>query len=45
MNFGWTVSPALSELAPTVLDYFYQNASNTDTAKDYFVAAPSGGNL
>ncbi len=35
---GWTVSPALAELAPTVLKNLY------DTARtgDYFIAGPSG---
>lgn len=35
---GWTVSPALAELAPTVMHYLYDTA----TAADYFVAGPSG---
>jgi len=37
-NIGWTISPALAEVAPTVLRYFYQHA----TPKDYFIAAASG---
>jgi len=41
-NIGWTLSPALSELAPTVMSYLYANASNTDKGKDFFVAGPSG---
>jgi hypothetical protein len=39
---GWTVSPALSELAPPIMKYLYDNAYNTTTGRDYFVAAPSG---
>ena len=35
---GWTITPALSELAPLLLDYFY----NTATAEDEFVGAASG---
>lgn len=40
----WTISPALIDLAPTVLDYFYRNASNNQNTNgsDYFIAAPSG---
>eukprot|EP01090_Pellita_catalonica_P020492 TRINITY_DN7355_c0_g1_i1.p1 TRINITY_DN7355_c0_g1~~TRINITY_DN7355_c0_g1_i1.p1 ORF type:complete len:568 (-),score=62.82 TRINITY_DN7355_c0_g1_i1:276-1979(-) len=41
-NIGWTLSPALAELAPTVLDYIYRNASAKVGKRDYFVAAPSG---
>ncbi len=36
---GWTVSPALSELAPSVLQRFYADAV---PGKDNFVAGPSG---
>ena len=39
---GWTASPALTELAPPIIKYLYDNASNTITGRDYFVAAPSG---
>lgn len=35
---GWTVSPALSELAPSVLSRLYSTA----TPNDFFVAGPSG---
>ncbi|MHB1685856.1 MAG: GxGYxYP domain-containing protein [Ignavibacteriaceae bacterium] len=41
VNIGWTVSPALCELAPTVLKRFYDNAAQKP-GRDYFVAAPSG---
>jgi len=42
VNIGWTVSPALAELAPTVLKYFYDSAASTPTGQDYFVGASSG---
>lgn len=44
VNLGWTVSPALSELAPTVLDAFYRDAASGQStpARDHFVAGPSG---
>ncbi len=42
VNLGWGVSPALAELAPTVLDYFYRQAANSSSGRDYFVAASSG---
>jgi hypothetical protein len=35
---GWTVSPAMAELAPSVLQRFYHEASPSDV----FVAGPSG---
>ena len=35
---GWTISPALSELGPVIL----QHLTNTKTANDDFVGAPSG---
>ena len=39
---GWTISPALSELAAPIMKYVYDNAYNSTTGRDYFVAAPSG---
>jgi len=39
---GWTLSPALSELAPNIMDYLYTSATNTSTGSDTFVASPSG---
>lgn len=42
VNIGWTMSPALSELAPTVLKNFYDNAGAEIGSRDYFVAGPSG---
>ena len=41
----WTISPALVDLAPTILKYLYRTASNNSTTgggSDYFIAAPSG---
>ena len=38
LDIGWTISPALSELAPTVMSKIYETASNTAFGKDYFVA-------
>ncbi len=42
LPLGWTVSPALLELAPSILQYLYRNASNTAQGNDFFIAAPSG---
>ena len=42
MDIGWTVPPALSEIAPTVLSKIYDMAESTDAGKDYFIAGPSG---
>ena len=42
INLGWTMSPALSELAPPVLKYYYDKAPDTTTGRSYFVAGPSG---
>ncbi|NOY79290.1 MAG: hypothetical protein GXO76_15665 [Calditrichaeota bacterium] len=39
---GWTISPAMSELAPTVMKFFYETAANSKRGRDYFIAAPSG---
>ncbi|MBI9071108.1 MAG: hypothetical protein JEY94_05900 [Melioribacteraceae bacterium] len=41
-NIGWTMAPALTELAPTVLKKFYDTAGREKGGKDYFVAGPSG---
>lgn len=40
-NMGYTVSPSMADLAPSVLSWYYANASN-GTNKDFFVAGPSG---
>jgi hypothetical protein len=42
VKVGWTVSPSLVELAPTVLKFLYNSESAKSTARDYFVAGPSG---
>ncbi len=42
MNIGWTISPALSELAPTVMQKIYTQSANNNEGRDYFIAAPSG---
>ena len=42
LDIGWTISPALSELAPTVMSKIYETSSNTAFGKDYFIAGPSG---
>lgn len=39
---GWTISPALAELAPTMMKYYYDTASSTAQGGDYFIAAASG---
>lgn len=41
-NLGWTISPALAELAPTAMKYIYDTASTNPTGQDYFIAGPSG---
>ena len=41
-NVGWTISPALSELAPTMMKSFYDSATSTPTGRDYFIASASG---
>ncbi|MBO4355811.1 MAG: protein containing Coagulation factor 5/8 type [Clostridia bacterium] len=35
---NWTISPALSEIAPDIMNYYYRTASE----KDCFVSGPSG---
>jgi len=42
VNLGWTVSPAMCELAPTVLKKFYDEEGKSEGGRDYFVAGPSG---
>lgn len=42
MDIGWTIPPALSEIAPTVMAKIYDMAASTDLGKDYFIAGPSG---
>ncbi|WP_251861691.1 GxGYxYP domain-containing protein [Clostridium sp. Marseille-Q2269] len=40
-NMGWSLSPSLYYLAPTVFNLYYKNAS-CGTNNDYFVVSPSG---
>lgn len=42
VSIGWTISPALCELAPTVMKYLYDRSSNSENGRDYFIAGPSG---
>jgi len=41
---GWTISPGLTELAPSVMKWLYDNSTRNvnQTAGDFFVAGPSG---
>jgi len=41
LNLGWSISPSLYYLAPTVFNLYYNNASN-GTYNDYFIVSPSG---
>ena len=40
-NLGWSLSPSLYYLAPTVFNEYYENASSSNYS-DAFVVAPSG---
>lgn len=40
-DLGWSLSPALYYLSPTVFDMYYKTASNLK-GRDYFVVPPSG---
>lgn len=41
-KLGWTISPGLVDLAPTVMNYFYSEAAGSTEGRDYFIAGPSG---
>jgi hypothetical protein len=45
-NIGWTLTPALAELAPVIMQYLYGTASDGSApgrpGRDFFVAAASG---
>ena len=41
-SVGYGISPSLVDLAPSVLRWYYENASS-GVAKDQFIAGPSGG--
>lgn len=40
-NMGWALSPSLADLAPSVMRWFYDTASNAP-GRDFFVAGASG---
>ncbi len=40
-NMGWALSPSLADLAPSVLHWYFDNASN-GVGRDFFVSGPSG---
>lgn len=41
INLGWSISPSLYYLSPTVLKMYYNSASN-GVNSDYFLVSPSG---
>lgn len=41
-NIGWTISPALAELGPSMMKHIYDSAATNPGGKDGFIAAPSG---
>lgn len=41
-DLGWTISPALCELAPTAMKYLYDQSADSEIGRDYFIAGPSG---
>jgi len=42
VDLGWTIPPAMAELAPTALKWIYDHASTSENGRDYFVSGPSG---
>lgn len=42
LNLGWTISPALVELAPALYKKYIDNALTSSEGRNYLVAAPSG---
>ncbi len=42
LNLGWTISPALVELAPAVYQKYVENMPATPEGRNYLIAAPSG---
>jgi len=42
MNVGWTISPALSELAPPMYKKYVDNTLSSVDGRNYLIAAPSG---
>lgn len=41
-DMGWGIPPSLARIAPTVMRWYYDNAS-TSPGRDFFVVGPSGG--
>lgn len=41
-SVGWEMAPSIAQLAPASLKWYYDEASNTAAARDYFVTGPSG---
>jgi hypothetical protein len=42
VNLGWTISPVLAELGPTMMKYIYDSASSSPAGNDEFICAASG---
>lgn len=42
VNLGWTISPALADLAPIVYDKYIDNCLTTPGGRNQLVASPSG---
>jgi hypothetical protein len=42
LNLGWTISPALVELAPTMYKKYVDNMLTSSEGRNYLIAAPSG---
>lgn len=42
-NMGWGIPISAIDLCPSVVKWYYNDASNTTSAKDYFVVGASGG--
>ncbi|WP_315109420.1 GxGYxYP domain-containing protein [Clostridium intestinale] len=40
-NMGWSITPSIYYLAPTVLNMYYKSA-NSSNYNDYFIVSPSG---
>ncbi|MGS2761883.1 PA14 domain-containing protein [Sinomicrobium sp. M5D2P9] len=42
VNLGWTISPALAELAPVVYEKYVDNCLTTSEGRNVLIAGPSG---
>lgn len=42
LNLGWTISPALAELAPPMYKKYVDNSPTSADGRNYLIAAPSG---